>query len=139
MPTHAAVRLSATRIELHVPTDDGRVVDVTFEISRTTSHAIRHLAAAAHDPAAGRTLRCPRRTLLERAIEATGAAVDHLEVLPGAPPRMGLVLRDADGQPRRLDVDLLDAAELLISHRMPAVAVGWPEHDWDRGLEELAG
>lgn len=136
-PSLAAIHLTTARIELHVPSDDGRVIEVGFEITGRTSHALRHLLAARHDPHRGHR---PRgRSLLERALEATGAAAERVEVLPGDPARLVLVTVTAGGLVRRVDLDLLDAAELLASYRIPAVAVGWPERDWDRGLHELLG
>jgi hypothetical protein len=132
-----AIRLGVSRVEFCIPADDGRVVDVGFGISDRTSHALRHLLAAQVDPGTGQRLYCARRTLLERALQAAGAAIERVEVLPGEPARLLLAIVTPDGVVRRIDLDLLDAAELLASHRVTAVAIGWPERDWDRGLREL--
>ena len=131
------IRLSASRVEFSVPSDDGRVIDVGFGIGAHTSHALHHLLAAHVDPRTGHRLHCTRRSLLERALAATGAAIERLEVLPGEPARLALATITSNAVVRRIDVDLLDAAELLASHRVPAVAVGWPERDWDVELREL--
>ncbi|WP_052664531.1 hypothetical protein [Nitriliruptor alkaliphilus] len=140
MPAHtsAAIRLSSSRVEFSVPSDDGRVVDVGFDISGTTAHALRHLLAAQLDPATGRPLCGRSRTLLERVLQAAGAVVERIEVLPGDPARLALAMITPDGVVRRIDLDLLDAAELLASHRVVAVALGWPDRDWDGGLRELS-
>ena len=133
------IRLSGSRVEFCVPSDDGRVVDVGFEVGAGTAHALRHLLAAAVDPATQGRPHCRRRTLLERALHTSGAAIERIEVRPGDPPRLELVLITSDGVVRRIDLDLLDAAELVASQRVPAVAVGWPARDWDRWLRELSG
>lgn len=139
MGTHAwgAIRVSATRVDLSVPSDDGRAIEVSFDIDSRTSHALRHLLAAHMDPRTGHRVHPGRRSLLGRVLEATGAALQRLEVLPGDPPRLVLAAVTSSGVVRRVDLDLLDAAELLASHRVPAVAVGWPERDWDLGLRQL--
>lgn len=141
MAAHAlgAIRVTDATVELRVPSDDGRVIEVGFEVGGHTAHALRHLLAAHVDPRSGRRLHPARRSLLGRALEATGAAVERLEVLPGEPPRLVLATVAANGTVRRIDVDLLDAAELIASHRVGAVAVGWPERDWDDGLRQLLG
>jgi hypothetical protein len=132
-----AATASRSSVEFCVPSDDGRVIEVGFDIGSHTSHALRHLLASQIDPRTGRRLSCARRSLLERTLAATGAAIERLEVLPGEPPRLALATVTSNAVVRRIDVDLLDAAELLASHRIPAVAVGWPERDWDVGLREL--
>lgn len=134
---NGAIRLTASRIEFCVPTDDGRVVEVPFDICAHTSHALRHLLAAQIDPRTRHQLHGARRSLLERVLAATGAGIERIEVLPGHPPRLALATITSNAVVRRIDLDLLDAAELLASHRVPAVAVGWPERDWDVGLREL--
>ena len=126
-------------MEFWVPSDDGRVIDVGFDVSDRTSHALRHLLAAQCDPRTGQPLHGSRRTLLERTLQAAGGAIERVEVLPGDPPRLALAIVTPNGVMRRIDLDLLDTAELLASHRVPAVAVGWPEGDWDLGLRELLG
>lgn len=132
-----AIRLSASRLEFCVPSDDGGVVEVGFEISTHTSHALGHLLTAHINRRTGQRLPCSRRPLLERALAATGAAIERIEVLPGKPPRLALATITSNAVVRRIDLDLLDATELLASHRVPAIALGWPERDWDLGLREL--
>ncbi len=46
---------------------------------------------------------------------------------------------NSSGLIRRIDLHLIDAAELLACHQVRAVAVGWPERDWDHGLHERLG
>ena len=138
-PSSGAIRLCGSRVELCVPSEDGRVVDVGFDISDRTSHALRHVLGAHLDPRTGQPLHGTRRTLLERALQAAGGAVERVEVLPGDPPRLALAIVTPNGVMRRIDLDLHDTAELLASRRVPAVAVGWPERDWDLGLRELLG
>ncbi len=58
-------------------------------------------------------------------------------MLPGRPPRFVLVLVAPEGCLRRVDLDLLDTAELIVRRRVPVVAVGWPERDWDAALGAL--
>lgn len=135
--TSGAIRLGRSRVEFCIPADNGRVVEASFSISDRTSHALQHLLAAQLDPGTGQWLPCTRRTLLERALQVAGAAIERVEVLHGEPARLLLAIVTPDGVMRRIDLDLLDAAELLASHRVAAVAIGWPERDWDRGLREL--
>jgi hypothetical protein len=132
-----AIRVTNTRVDFSVPSDDGRAIEVGFDIDDRTSHALRHLLAAHIDPRTGARTHPGRRSLLGRILQATGAALERLEVLPGTPPRLVLATVTSSGVVRRIDLDLLDAAELLASHRVPAVAVGWPERDWDLELREL--
>jgi len=136
-PSFGAIRLSSNRIEFCVPSDDGRVIEVGFDIGDHTCHALRHLLAARIDPLTGCRLPCTRRSVLARALAATGAALERVEVLPGTPPRLVLAIVTSEGIVRRIDLDLLDAAELLAGHRVRAVAVGWPDRDWDHELREL--
>jgi hypothetical protein len=133
------IRLSGSRVEFCVPSDDGRVIDVGFDISDRTAHALHHLLAAQVGPETEGRLHCQRRTLLERALHTAGAAIERVEVRPGDPSRLALAIITPNGIMRRIDLDLLDTVELLASRRVPAVAVGWPERDWDLGLRELRG
>jgi len=47
-----------------------------------------------------------------------------------------LVATRVDVDSRAL-MDLLDTAELIVARRLPVVAVGWPDHDWDAALRSL--
>lgn len=132
-----AMRLTTDHVAFSLPTDDGRVVDVGFDIPGQTAQALRHAMAAHLDPDTGRRRRCARPTIIERALQAAGAAIERVEVRPGDPARLTLVMADPQGRLRRLDLDLLDTAELLASHRVPVVAIGWPERDWDADLRAL--
>lgn len=134
-----AIRLDGSEVALSVLSDDGRVVDVTLKVSARTAHALRHLLAAHRGKVPAP--REPQRTstVLHRALTAIGAAIEHLEILPGTPPRFALVLVSPAGTVRRIDLDLLEATELLALHRVKAVAVGWPQRDWDAELRSLLG
>lgn len=136
-PSFGAIRLSSDRIEFCLPSDDGRVIEVGFDIGEHTWHALRHLLAARTDPLTGCRLPCTRRSVLERALAATGATLERVEVLPGTPPRLALALVTSEGIVRRVDLDLLDAVDLLAGDRVRAVAIGWPDRDWDHELREL--
>lgn len=137
--TLGSIRVTSDRVEFCVPADDGRAIEVAYDIDEATSHTLRHLLAAHVDPRTGRRQHQGRSSLLGRALEATGATVERLEVLPGEPARLELALVNGAGDPARIQVGLVDAAELIASHRVRAVAVGWPARDWDQGLRELLG
>ncbi|MFP4149595.1 MAG: hypothetical protein ACLFUG_10770 [Nitriliruptoraceae bacterium] len=137
--SYGSIRLRGSCIEFCIPSEDGRVIEFDLDVGEHTAHALRHLVAAQRDPHTARHTSGGRPSLLQRSLSATGAAVERLEVQPGDPPRMLLALVTPNAIVRRIDLDLLDAAELLIWHRVPVVAVGWPERDWDTGLHELLG
>jgi hypothetical protein len=132
-----ALRVTDSSLELRTLTDDDRVATVELAIDRDTSHVLRHLLAAHLDPASDRRRRARGRSLLERSLAAAGGALDRVEVLPGEPPRFVLVLATPTGCLRRIDLDLLEVVELAASRRVPLVAVGWPERDWDGALGAL--
>lgn len=130
------LRITGSRFEMTVLSDDGRLVDVGLDISPHTAHQLQHLTAAHVNNATGRRHRSGR-TLLDRALTALGGAAEQIEVLPGDPPRFVLALITPSGCMRHIDLDLLDTAELAVAHGLPVVAVGWPERDWDGALAEL--
>lgn len=134
----ASLRVTCSQVELSVATDDERLVDIGLSISPYTAHALRHLAASCCDPESGQRFRSGR-SLLERSLNAVGATPERVEVLPGDPPRFVLAVASADGELRRIDLDLLDVAEVVLGHRLPVLAIDWPDHDWDGALRELAG
>jgi hypothetical protein len=131
------LRVSSSRFELTVSTDDDRVVDVGLDIDGGTAHVLRHLLAAYVDPATGHRRRCVGRALLDRALGAVGAVSERIEVHHGQPPRFALALVAPTGCIERIDLDLVDTAELVVTRQLPVVAVGWPQRDWDGALGEL--
>lgn len=131
------VRITGSRFELTAPTPDGGLVEVGLDIGSDTAHVLRHLVATHIDLPTGQRHRCARRSLIQRALRAVGADPDHLEVLPGQPPRFVLVVVGPDGCVRRVDLDLVDTAELIVVAKLPVRAVGWPPRDWDAGLASL--
>lgn len=133
------LRISDSRLELTLVTDDGRVVDVGLDIAADTAHVIRHTLAAQLQPGTGDRRRGCQRPLIERALSVAGAATERIEVHRGEPPRFALVVATACGSVQRLDLDLVDLAELVAARRFPIVALGWPPHDWDAALRDLTG
>lgn len=134
-----AICLDDRGVTLTVPADDGRVVNITLEVNPRTVHALRHLLAARSGQPSAPVAPQPRSTVLHRALTEIGAAVERIEVLAGAPPRFVLVLVSPAGTVRRLDLDLLEATELVALHRVKVVAVDWPQRDWDAELRALLG
>lgn len=130
------LRITGSRFELTVLSDSGRLVDISLELPPETSHVLQHLAVTHVDPATGRRRR-GGRTLLERSLNAVGAAAERLEVLPGDPPRFVLALVSSAGCVRRVDLDLVDAAELVVTQQVPIIAIGWPDRDWDGALARM--
>ena len=142
MTTHrpGALRITASRFELFASTPTGSIVQVGLDIGPDTAHVLRHLVATRVDVDTGtRRPGATCRSLLERALQAVGAAPERVEVLAGGDrtPRFVLVVTCADGCLRRVALDLLDTAELIVARRLPVVAVGWPDHDWDAALRSL--
>lgn len=131
------LRITGTRFELTVLSDDGRLIDIGLDIPPHTAHQLRHLAVAHVDRATGLRRQPSGRTMLERALATVGGYAEQIEVLPGDPPRFVLALITASGCMRRIDLDLLDTAELAVKNRLPVVAVGWPARDWDAALAQL--
>jgi hypothetical protein len=134
------LRITATRFELLASTPTGSIVQVSLDINPDTAHILRHLVATRVDADTGARRRCAAsRSLLARALEAVGSAPERVEVLADGDgrPHFALVMTCADGCVRRIDLDLLDTAELIVARRLPVVAVGWPEHDWDGALRAL--
>lgn len=132
-----ALRLTGTRLELVASRPDGSLVHVDLDVGHQTAHALRHVAGAQLDVTTGQRHRCSSRSLLERALGAVGAVPEQVEVLPGSPPRFVLAMIAPDGCVRRLDLDLVDLAELIVSRRLPVVALNWPDVDWDAALASL--
>lgn len=130
------LRITGSRFELTVTTDDDRLVHIGLDLPPHTVHLLHRIAAVHVDPATGRCRRTGR-PLLRRALDAVGACASGIEVLPGEPPRFVLVVVTADGSSRRVDLDVVDTAELLLVRGLPIRAIGWPEHDWDRALARL--
>lgn len=131
------LRINDQRLELTLVTDDDRVVDVGLDIQPDTAHVIRHTLAAHLQPGTGHRRRGCQRPLIERALAAVGAASDRIEVHAGQPPRFVLVVVTPMGCVTRVDLDLVDLAELVAARRLPIVALGWPQRDWDAALREL--
>ncbi len=134
------LRIGATRFELLASTPTGSIVQVDLDIEPDTAHILRHLVATRVDVDTGVRRRCTAsRSLLERALQAVGGAPERVEVLAGGDgtPRFALVVTSADGCVRRIDLDLLDTADLIVARQLPVVAVGWPDHDWDAALRAL--
>lgn len=134
------LRITGKRFELLASTPTGSIVQVGLDIASDTAHVLRHLVATRVDVDTGARRPCAAsRSLLERALQAVGAAPERVEVLAGCDgsPRFALVVTCADGCMRRVDLDLLDTADLIVARRLPVVAVGWPEHDWDGALRSL--
>jgi hypothetical protein len=136
-PRPGILRLSGSRFALTVGTDDERVVDLHVDISPHTAATLRHVVAAHLDPESGQRHRRTHRPLLDRVLGAVGASAERLEVHPERPPRFVLVVSTPTGRAVRLDLDLLDAAELIVARRIPVVAIGWPSGDWDAALHRL--
>lgn len=135
----STLRVGRSHLELTLPTDDHRVVDLTLDLQDGLAHALHHLLAArmgdARFPHRART----PRTLVERALGIVGAAPERIEVHPGEPPRFVLAVVCPDGRLQRLDLDPLDMAELATTRRIPLVAIAWPPTDWDAALRRLPG
>jgi hypothetical protein len=129
----AAVRADAEALSLLFRTSGGEV-PVTVPLDLRTAQALRHVHGlhghtchGAPDVHVG---------LLLRAVEAVGGAVTRVVVRPGAEPAFWLRVGDADGW-TELDLDVLDAASLLLSRRVPVELVDVPEGTWDGALVAL--
>lgn len=132
-----AIRLQGRQLELTLETGEGHVVPARIGVTDETAHVLRHLMAAHLDPDTGMRRRCMPRPAIERAVRAIGGAIDRIEVVHGEPPRFALTMVTPDGRVRTIDLDLVEATELMVTRRVAVIAVGWPATDWDEALRGL--
>lgn len=118
-------------------TDDAEV-PVTVALQPSTAHALRHLHAL-HAHADG--CRSSPSTqlhvdLLLRALRSVGGEPTCMLVRPGACPAFWLQLTGAHGT-KDLDLDVLDAACLLMSRKVTIQLLPTRTGDWDEALRRL--
>jgi hypothetical protein len=112
----------------------GSEISVDLPVEERTLHALHHVTALhGHQPACGQRLDV-HVGLLIRALAATDALPDTVVVRPGPPAAFWLRLR-RDGRLVDVDLDVLDAACLLMSQRLPVRFA--EELDWDAALRRL--
>jgi hypothetical protein len=134
-----SLRLCASRLEMTIPADDGGAVDTAIDIAPGTVHALRHLMAARVSAPAGAMRHCRGATIIDRALAIAGATIERIEVRPGDPPHLSLAIVSPTCRIERIDIDVVELAELASTRRIPVVAVGWPARDWDGALRDLTG
>lgn len=113
---------------------DGAEIGIDLPVEKRTLHALHHVTALhGHQPVCGQRLDV-HVGLLFRVLAATDAVADTVVVRPGPPAAFWLRLR-RDGQLLDIDLDVLDAACLLMSRRLPVHLAD--EVDWDAALRRL--
>lgn len=113
-------------------------VPVDVQLQPMTAHALGHLYALhAHAPGCGAGVEV-HVDLLLRCIGSLGALPATVVVRDGSPPAFWLrLLRPCAGE-IHLDLNILDAVCLLMSHRLPIqLERGGPDTDWDAALRGL--
>lgn len=133
-----------TRMQAHaealefVFVTDGAAVPVTVDLQPRTAHALRHLQAlhANADGCQGAPPTQPHVDLLLRALRSVGGDPHCVLVRPGPCPAFWLQVTGSHGT-KDLDLDVLDAACLLMSRRLAVKLLPMPPADWDQALRRL--
>lgn len=132
-----AMHAHADTLLLLFRTADGQV-PVRVPLEDRTAHALRHLQALqAHKHGCGQSAQV-HVDLLLRTIETLGAAATRIVVRPGSAPAFWLRVGDRDRW-TELDLDVLDAASLLLARRLPIELTDPSAPDWDIALQRLVG
>lgn len=115
-------------------------VPVAVELQPRTAHALRHLHALhAHaDGCQGAPPMQRHVDLLLRALRSVGGEPTCVLVRPGPCPAFWLEVTGAHGT-KELDLDVLDAACLLMSRKVAVKLLPMPPADWDQALRRLIG
>lgn len=131
------VAMEATDHELLLVVEaGGRSLPVMVALSPPAVHALRHVCALhGHDRG------CPADTqvhvdLLRRALWAAGAWPLCLLIRPDPVPAFWLRVATREGT-AELALDVLDAAALLLSGRLPAAMVSAQADVWETTVERL--
>lgn len=128
-----AMRGDADCLLMLFRTADGEV-PVSVPLQPATRQALHHVhGLVAHSCRSAPDVHVG---LLIRAVEALGGAATRIVVRPGPAPAFWLRLGDAHGW-TELDLDVVDAASLLLSRRLPVELVPTPDSTWDGALERL--
>ena len=117
----------------------GTHLTVDVGLSERSAHALHHLHVlhgGGHPCAAAAQRQAPVVDALLRAVRAVGGTPRALVVRGGAEPAFWLRVDGPDGS-RDVDLDVLDAAALLLSHRLPLRLAAGTVTDWDAALRSL--
>jgi hypothetical protein len=131
-------RLQVRRGTLHLEVldDDGHHLELALPVDHARTHALHHLHAVQADPHTRTLPSRPQVDLLRRSLAALGARAEALVVAAGPPASFHLAIRDATGQRCEVTLDVVDAAGLIFSRRVP-LEVRAPATDWDHEVAEL--
>lgn len=122
-------------VELLLETQNHQVA-VSVPVDQATAHALRHLHALRSCPHAPSPRPAPQVSLLLRAIASLDGASPTIVVRGGDEPAFWL--RVGRGRSHReLDLDVVDAVNLLGSGRLRVELVDTQEPNWDAALQDL--
>lgn len=135
-PCHVVAMEAAGGQLLVVVESEGRTLPATVALSRAEAHALRHIYALhAHRET------CPAELqvhvdMLWRSLDAAGARPERMLISADPTPGFWLRIATRDGT-ADVALDVLDAAALLLSERLPAALVAPTVDVWEVTVDRL--